>query len=75
MKKKPLTLRDAEAAIRKVAEQNHTTVEEVRLEMIRAMEAGMNNPDPSVQAMWKSIPCKGEKPTPEEVIVWASGRI
>lgn len=43
--------------------------------MIQAMEAGMNNPDPEIQAKWKTIPCRGEKPTPEELIVWAANRV
>lgn len=75
MKKKTITLEDARSAIRKIAEENHISVEQVRAEMIQAMEAGMSNPDPEIQAKWKTIPCKGEKPTPEEVIIWASKRL
>ena len=75
MKKKALTLEEAEETIRLIAVKNHIPVEKVRSEMIDAMEAGMNNPDPNIQAMWKTIPCRGEKPTPEELIVWAANRV
>ena len=33
-----------------------------------AIDAGFNNPDPQVQAMWDNIKYPGEKPTPEDVI-------
>ena len=75
MKKAPVTIEKAEQAIRAIAAEHHTTVEAVRLEMKQAMIAGLLNPDPAVQALWKSIPCKGEVPTPEELIVWAANRI
>jgi len=75
MKKVPVTIEKAEAVIRTIAAQHHTTVETVRLEMKQAMLAGLLNPDPKVQATWKSIPCEGEVPTPEELIVWAANRI
>ena len=75
MKNAPVTIEKAEQVIRTIAAQHHTTVEAVRLEMKQAMLAGLLNPDPEVQATWKSIPCEGEVPTPEELIVWAANRI
>ena len=75
MKKIPVTIEKAEQVIRTVAAQHHTTVEAVRLEMKQAMLAGLLNPDPEIQATWKSIPCAGEVPTPEELIVWAANKL
>ena len=46
---------DAEAALRKVARKNHTTLEEVRKEIRLAMIAAMCDPDPSIQRVWLSL--------------------
>lgn len=62
-------------ALQEVAAYNNTTVEEVRKEIMIAMEAGRNNPDPAVQALWAQIPHEGDKPTPEEFIAFLSARI
>ena len=75
MKKVPVTIEKAEQMIHAVAAQHHTTVEAVRLEMKQAVLAGLLNPDPEVQATWKSIPCEGEVPTPEELIVWMASKL
>jgi len=66
---------DAEAALREVAKQNHTTVEEVKKEILFAMQASMDNPDPAIQAIWRTIPCVGSTPTPEEFIVYIANRV
>lgn len=55
-----------------VAKQNNTTADEVYKEMQIAIDAGFDNPDPEVQKMWKQIPFKGERPTPEEVIPYVA---
>ena len=57
---------DAEAALRKVARKNHTTLEEIRLAMI----AAMCDPDPSIQRVWREIPCAGAALTPEDLIAY-----
>ena len=36
-----------------------------------AIEAGFDDPDPAVQAEWKKVNPKGDRPTPEEVINYA----
>lgn len=61
---------DAERAIRTLAMQEGKTVEYIRSQMKLAMISGLCNPDPQVQANWKKIPCKGEVPTPEELITY-----
>ncbi|MCH5354141.1 MAG: hypothetical protein J1E06_11860 [Acutalibacter sp.] len=43
--------------------------------MVETMMSGWNNPEPQVQEMWKQIPCEGDMPTPEEMIVWAKHRV
>lgn len=56
--------------IERVAKQYGTTPVEVYSEIQKAIDAGFFNPDPKVQAEWKKINFKGEKPTPEEVIAY-----
>ena len=65
-------IKDAEHALREVARQNNTTLEEVKKEIRLAMLAGLCNSDPAVQARWKDIPCAGEVPTPEELIAYVA---
>ena len=62
-------------ALQEVAAANNTTVEEVRKEIMIAMEAGLSNPDAAVQALWREIPCKGDKPTPEEFIAFIKEKV
>lgn len=61
---------DAEQAIRDIAMKEGRTVEYVRSQIKIAMLSGLCNPDPEIQARWKLIPCKGEIPTPEELITY-----
>ena len=55
-------------ALQKAAKKNGVLVNEIRKEIEMALATAMQSPDPNVQAYWKSIPHKGTKPTPEEVI-------
>lgn len=66
---------DAEQAIRALAMQEGKTVEYIRSQMKIAMLSGLSNPDPEIQARWKKIPCKGEIPTPEEMITFLACNI
>lgn len=59
----------------KVAEKFHTTPEEVYAKIQRAIDAGYDNPDPEVQAEWRKVKIKGDRPTPEEVINYAVGTL
>ena len=52
--------------LRQIAEAKQVSSREVREKMQLAMDAAMANPDPSVQAMWQSVPKKGAKPTLDE---------
>ena len=61
--------------IKQVARAHNTTPEEVYAEMQRAIDAGFDNPDPKVQAEWRKVRVKGDRPTPEEVINYAVGAL
>ncbi len=52
----------------KVAANRGISIAEVRSEIQKAFDEGMRSNDPKVQAYWKSIPHKKDKPTIEEVI-------
>jgi len=54
--------------IKKVAKAHKISEKEVREEMLKAIRAGRENPDPNVQAMWNKLFPDGRKPTPEEFI-------
>ncbi len=58
----------AKNALQTIADREGISVSEVRKEIQAAIDEGMKSTDKSVQAYWSKIPCKGAKPTPEEVI-------
>lgn len=60
--------RKMERLLKKIAKKNGVSVEEVRRDIDAAISIGGGNPDPKIQAFWGSIPSKGDKLTPEEVI-------
>lgn len=62
----------ASNAIERIAKENRTTVEDVRLQIKIAMINGLVSSDPKVKAYWQSIPCEGEVPTPEEFIAYTA---
>ncbi len=59
----------ANKALEVIALKHGVSVEEIRKEIQFAIDEGMKNSNPQIQAYWNSIPCRGNKPTPEEVIV------
>ncbi len=68
-------MKKAEAAVRAIAAKNGVTEEEVRKEMTIAIESGYNNPDPAVQAYWRSTPFHSRKPSIEEFLVWCAAQV
>lgn len=54
----------------RVAKQHGTTVADVYSEIQKAIDAGFENTDPDVQAEWRKVKFKGERPTPEEVLAY-----
>ena len=65
---------DINVIIRHISKQEGISEQEVIDEMQKAIDAGYNNPDPTVQAYWASMPFSG-KPTPQELIVYLAGKI
>ena len=59
--------------LKTVADNNGVSVETVRHEIEVAIAAARENTDPNVRAFWNDLPCKGETPTPEEVIAYITG--
>jgi hypothetical protein len=55
-----------------IAQKEHTTVDKVRAEMQAAIEEGQQSCDPTVQALWASIPRKGAELTLEEFVVYVT---
>lgn len=62
--------RRASKAISHVAKSYHVSEDTVREDMKKAISEALSSPDPTVQALWKQIPCAGETPEPEELIDW-----
>ena len=62
--------------LKRIAKENGVTVEEVREEMQKAITEAWKNPpaDGGVTAAYqRKVPCKGEVPTPEELLRQRSG--
>lgn len=68
-------LRVAEKAIAKIAIRERKPVSEIKKEMKKAMFVGLCSQDPTVQAYWRQIPCEGDVPTPEELIIFVSNEL
>lgn len=59
-------------AFEQLAIRDGISVAEVREEIQKAIDIGMSSSDPAVQEKWSKMPCRGEKPTPEEVVIYLS---
>jgi hypothetical protein len=59
----------------KIAVREGISVTEVREEIQRAIDIGMLSSDPTVQGKWSKMHCRGEKPTPEEVVLYLSKQV
>ena len=66
---------DAAKAIQRIAKKEGITGEAVCKEMKFAMLVGLCSQDPEIQARWGKVPCKGEIPTPEELITYLAVHI
>lgn len=63
----------AERALKQLAKKEGVSVETVRHQIEIAIAEARKSTDPKAQAFWKTVPHKGEYPTPEEVIVHLAG--
>lgn len=57
-------------AFEQLAIRDGVSVAEVREEIQKAIDIGMASTDPTVQEQWKKMLHRGEKPTPEEVVLY-----
>lgn len=62
---------------RKIARENHVSVQEVKEEMQKAIDQAWTNPNKTAEqtAMQKEVNAKGEIPTVEEVIRYAKHKL
>lgn len=61
--------KEIEKALIKIANKEGVAPEFIRHEIIRAIDEAKKIPNDQIQALWQAIPCKGEHPTPEELIL------
>jgi hypothetical protein len=66
---------DAVKAIELVAMKNGVSAEDVLQDIKHAIFIGMCSQDPAVQMRWREVPCKGEYPTPEELIAYIAANV
>ena len=62
-------------AFEKIAKREGGSVTEVREEIQKTIDEAMKSDDPKIQAYWNNMPCKGEKPTPEEVVMYIAKQV
>lgn len=65
----------AKKILKKLAKQKGISEMDIQQEIEIAIREAMKSPDPQAQAFWKSIPHKGEQPTPEEVITYIVNKV
>lgn len=53
-----------------VAKSSGVSIEEVEEEIQKAIDIGMANPDPKIQEYWRRITRNGNKPTPEQLLIF-----
>lgn len=56
--------------IKHLADEHGVTEAEVRSDLLEAMKAGRNNPDPRVKEKWAAFHYAGEYPTADEFLAW-----
>ena len=65
----------AEKALKVLAERDGVTVDYVRKKIQEAIDIGMADPHPLRNKFWTTIPHKGDRPSPEDVICFLADRI
>ena len=66
---------EQESLLERLARENGVTVEEIRKQLGKKLEAGLSDPDPKRRTPWERIPCAGERPTVEEWLEYVVKRI
>ena len=70
-----MIMKNTEAALRKVAEENGVSVEEVRREIQAIIDDLYNSDDPEIKNKWHSITETGQKPTVEQMIEYLTAKV
>ena len=65
----------AAKAFEQIATRDGVSVEYVREEIQKVIDIGFESTDPAVMEQWRKIPCRGVKPTPEEVVMHLSKQV
>ncbi|MDR1630217.1 MAG: sporulation initiation factor Spo0A [Oscillospiraceae bacterium] len=68
-------MRSFETVLEKIARQEGVSPSDVYREMQLAIDASFDNPDPLIQAAWRSIPLKGKRPTPEDILTYYASKL
>jgi len=66
---------DGAKAIKQIARTNGVSIADVRREMEIAIDTSLYNPDPEIQAFWEPYIRNGQKPTPEEFILYMAKKV
>ena len=66
---------NAKKAIDIIAQKDGVSRKQVLRELQKAIDEGFSNPDPAIHAEWANIPCKGTRPTPEELITYEVNKV
>ncbi len=66
---------DVQNALEQVAFFQNTTVDQVRRNIMEAFEETWKTAGPKEMAIWNEIPCRGDVPSPEEVMLYVLDRI
>lgn len=67
---KKMTMSEVKQLMKQMAEDENTTLEQVRQDIADAVRVAMTNPDPDIQAKWRKIAKDGKTPTPEEFMLY-----
>lgn len=62
-------------AMKIIGEREGISPEEVGREIQKAIDAAFYNLDSRAEAEWAKIPCKGDCPTPEELIAYMNEKM
>ena len=68
-------MKNTEIALRKIAEENGVSVEEVRREIQAIIDDLYNSDDPEIKSKWHSITETGQKPTVERMIEYLTAKV
>ncbi|KLU68585.1 MAG: hypothetical protein RHS_5581 [Robinsoniella sp. RHS] len=72
---KHMTKREFNKVMKKIAEREGINPVEVEREIQKAIDAGFYSTEIKAKIEWAKIPCKGERPNPNEFISYMSKEV